>query len=76
MTLDEILTLAPVVPVLVVDDIEHAVPLGRALVAGGLPVLEITLRTPVAMACIQRMAHEIEGAIVGAARALAQMERL
>jgi 2-dehydro-3-deoxyphosphogluconate aldolase/(4S)-4-hydroxy-2-oxoglutarate aldolase len=66
MTLDEILTLAPVVPVLVVDDIEHAVPLGRALVAGGLPVLEITLRTPVAMACIQRMAHEIEGAIVGA----------
>jgi len=66
MTLDEILTLAPVVPVLVVDDIEHAVPLGRALVAGGLPVLEITLRTPVAMACIERMAGEIEGAVVGA----------
>jgi len=64
MTLDEILTLAPVVPVLVVDDIEHAVPLGRALVAGGLPVLEITLRTPVAMACIERMAGEIEGAVV------------
>ena len=66
MTLDEILTLAPVIPVLVVDDVEHAVPLGRALVAGGLPVLEITLRTPVAMACIERMAGEIEGAIVGA----------
>jgi 2-dehydro-3-deoxyphosphogluconate aldolase/(4S)-4-hydroxy-2-oxoglutarate aldolase len=66
MTLDEILTLAPVIPVLVIDEVEHAVPLGRALVAGGLPVLEITLRTPVAMACLQRMAHEIEGAVVGA----------
>jgi 2-dehydro-3-deoxyphosphogluconate aldolase/(4S)-4-hydroxy-2-oxoglutarate aldolase len=66
MTLDEILTLAPVVPVLVVEDIAHAVPLGRALVAGGLPVLEITLRTPVAMTCIERMAGEIEGAVVGA----------
>jgi len=66
MTLDEILTLAPVIPVLVVDDVAHAVPLGRALVAGGLPVLEVTLRTPVAMACIERMAHEIKGAVVGA----------
>ncbi len=66
MRLDEILTLAPVVPVLVVEDIDHAVPLGRALVAGGLPVLEITLRTPVAMVCIERMAKEIEGAVVGA----------
>src|SRR5436305_736602 len=70
MTLDEILTLAPVIPVMVVDDIEHAVPLGRALVAGGLPVLEITLRTPVAMTCIERMAGEIEGAVVGAGTVL------
>lgn len=65
-TLDEILALAPVIPVLIVEDVAHAVPLGRALVAGGLPVLEITLRTPVAMACIERMAGEIEGAVVGA----------
>jgi len=65
MTLDEILTLAPVVPVLVVDDIEHAVPLGRALVAGGLSVLEITLRTPVALECARRMIGEVEGAVVG-----------
>ncbi|MFL5298388.1 MAG: bifunctional 4-hydroxy-2-oxoglutarate aldolase/2-dehydro-3-deoxy-phosphogluconate aldolase [Phenylobacterium sp.] len=70
MTLDQILERAPVIPVLVVDDIEHAVPLGRALVAGGLSVLEITLRTPVAMACVERMAGEIEGAIVGAGTVL------
>ncbi|THD72546.1 bifunctional 4-hydroxy-2-oxoglutarate aldolase/2-dehydro-3-deoxy-phosphogluconate aldolase [Phenylobacterium sp.] len=66
MTLDEILGLSPVIPVLIIDDIEDAVPLGRALVAGGLPVLEITLRTPVALDCIERMAGEIEGAVVGA----------
>jgi 2-dehydro-3-deoxyphosphogluconate aldolase/(4S)-4-hydroxy-2-oxoglutarate aldolase len=70
MTIDEIAALAPVIPVLVIDDIAHAVPLGRALVAGGLPVLEITLRTPVAMQCIERMAGEIEGAVVGAGTVL------
>jgi 2-dehydro-3-deoxyphosphogluconate aldolase/(4S)-4-hydroxy-2-oxoglutarate aldolase len=66
MTLDEILVQAPVIPVLIIDEVEHAAPLGRALVAGGLTVLEITLRTPVAMACIERMIGEVEGAIVGA----------
>ena len=70
MTLDEILGLAPVVPVLIIDDIAHAVPLGRALVAGGLSALEITLRTPVALQCIERMAGEIEGAVVGAGTVL------
>jgi 2-dehydro-3-deoxyphosphogluconate aldolase/(4S)-4-hydroxy-2-oxoglutarate aldolase len=65
VTLDEIMGLAPVIPVLIIEELEHAVPLGRALVAGGLPVLEITLRTPVAMACIERMKGEIEGAVVG-----------
>jgi len=70
MTIDEIAALAPVIPVLVIDDIAHAVPLGRALVAGGLPVLEITLRTPVALQCIERMAAEIEGAVVGAGTVL------
>lgn len=76
MTLEKILGLAPVVPVLVIDDISQAVPLGRALVAGGLPVLEITLRTPVALQCIERMAGEIEGAVVGAGTVLTPAMRL
>lgn len=66
MTLEEILKSAPVIPVLVIDEVEHAAPLGRALVAGGLPVLEVTFRTPVASECIRRMIGEVEGAIVGA----------
>jgi 2-dehydro-3-deoxyphosphogluconate aldolase/(4S)-4-hydroxy-2-oxoglutarate aldolase len=70
MTLDDILSRAPVVPVLVIDEIAYAVPLGRALVAGGLTVLEVTLRTPVAIQCIERMAHEVEGAVVGAGTVL------
>lgn len=70
MKLEEILTAAPVIPVLVIDDVAHAVPLGRALVAGGLRVLEVTFRTPVAAACIEAMAAEVEGAIVGAGTVL------
>jgi 2-dehydro-3-deoxyphosphogluconate aldolase/(4S)-4-hydroxy-2-oxoglutarate aldolase len=70
MTLEDILGRSPVIPVLVVDEVADAVPLGRALVAGGLPVLEITLRTPVAMQCLERMAGEIEGAVVGAGTVL------
>ena len=70
MTIDDIMQRAPVIPVLVIEDISHAVPLGRALLAGGLPVLEITLRTSVAMQCIERMAGEIEGAVVGAGTVL------
>lgn len=66
MTIDEIMRLAPVIPVLVIEDEAQAVPLGRALVAGGLPVLEVTLRTAAAMACIRRMAREVEGSVVGA----------
>lgn len=65
MSLDDILTRAPVVPVLIIEDLAHAVPLGRALVAGGLSALEITLRTPVALACVEKMAAEVEGAVVG-----------
>lgn len=57
--------LAPVIPVIVVDQIEHAAPLAKALVAGGLPVLEVTLRTPVALDAIRRMT-DVPGAIVGA----------
>ena len=64
-TIADIMTTAPVIPVIVVDDLDHAVPLARALVAGGLPVLEVTLRTPVALDAIRAM-KSVEGAIVGA----------
>lgn len=75
MTIDEIMGLAPVVPVLVIDDVEKAVPLGRALVAGGLRALEVTLRTPAAMDCIRAMAAEVEGGVVGAGTVLSARMR-
>ncbi|MBB3181567.1 bifunctional 4-hydroxy-2-oxoglutarate aldolase/2-dehydro-3-deoxy-phosphogluconate aldolase [Variovorax sp. Sphag1AA] len=55
----------PVIPVIVIDQIEDAVPLARALVAGGIRVLEVTLRTPVALKAIEAIANEVEGAIPG-----------
>jgi 2-dehydro-3-deoxyphosphogluconate aldolase/(4S)-4-hydroxy-2-oxoglutarate aldolase len=61
-----VLDLAPVVPVVVVDDLADAVPLARALVAGGLPAIEVTLRTPVALDAIRAIAGEVQGAVVGA----------
>ena len=61
----EICRLAPVVPVLVIDDLAHAKRLAQALVAGGLPALEVTLRTPVALEAIRMMA-EVPGGVVGA----------
>lgn len=61
----ELCMMAPVIPVLVVDDAAHAVPLARALVAGGLPVLEVTLRTAAALDVIREMAT-VTGGIVGA----------
>ena len=61
----EICRLAPVVPVLVIDDITLARPLAEALVAGGLPALEVTLRTPAALDAIRAMA-EVPGGVVGA----------
>lgn len=66
MTLEDILGLAPVVPVLIIEDAQDAVPLARALVAGGLRALEVTLRTPAAHEAIRRIAGEVEGAVVGA----------
>jgi 2-dehydro-3-deoxyphosphogluconate aldolase / (4S)-4-hydroxy-2-oxoglutarate aldolase len=57
---------APVIPVIVLNDIAHAVPLARALVAGGIRMLEVTLRTPVALQCIEHIAKEVPEAIVGA----------
>ncbi len=56
----------PVIPVIKIDDVTKAVPLARALAKGGLPAIEITLRTPVALEAIRRVAAEVEEAIVGA----------
>lgn len=67
--IDDILHQAPVVPVLAVADVDDAIPLAETLVAAGLPVLEITLRTPVALEVIRRM-RTVPGAIVGAGTVL------
>lgn len=64
-TIDELMRIAPVIPVIVIDDVAHAVPLAEALVAGGLRVLEVTLRTPAALPAITAM-KAVPGAIVGA----------
>ncbi|WP_221796502.1 bifunctional 4-hydroxy-2-oxoglutarate aldolase/2-dehydro-3-deoxy-phosphogluconate aldolase [Oceanobacter mangrovi] len=64
--IDELVALAPVVPVIKIERLEDAVPLARALVAGGLPVLEITLRTAVALDAIKHIVAEVEGARIGA----------
>jgi 2-dehydro-3-deoxyphosphogluconate aldolase / (4S)-4-hydroxy-2-oxoglutarate aldolase len=66
MTPLELMRLGPVIPVIVIDRLEDAVPMCRALVAGGVRVLELTLRTPVALAAIERVCAEVEGAVVGA----------
>jgi 2-dehydro-3-deoxyphosphogluconate aldolase / (4S)-4-hydroxy-2-oxoglutarate aldolase len=57
---------APVIPVIVLNDVNHAVPMARALVAGGIRMLEVTLRTPVALECMERIAKEVPEAVVGA----------
>ena len=62
----EVFAQGPVVPVMVIKDLAHAVPLARALVAGGIMVLEITLRTPVAVAAIREIARAVPEAVVGA----------
>lgn len=68
--LEAALKLAPVVPVMVIENLKDAVPLARALVKGGLPVLEITLRTEAALECIKAIVAEVEGAIVGSGTVL------
>jgi len=62
----ELAALGPVIPVIVLQRVEHAVPMARALVEGGVRVLEVTLRTPVALACMQAIARDVPEAIVGA----------
>jgi len=65
MKIEDILRQSPVVPVIVVDRLEQAVPLAEALVAGGLPVLEVTLRSEIAMQAVRDIARAVGGAIVG-----------
>jgi 2-dehydro-3-deoxyphosphogluconate aldolase/(4S)-4-hydroxy-2-oxoglutarate aldolase len=66
LTVEEVVGLAPVIPVVVIDDVADAVPVAEALVRGGLPAIEVTLRTGAALAAIERIAAEVEGAVVGA----------
>ena len=73
MTIADIMQTAPVIPVIVVDEVEQAEPLAQALVAGGLRVLEVTLRTPAALEAI-RIMRGVEGAIVGAGTVTNQRE--
>jgi 2-dehydro-3-deoxyphosphogluconate aldolase / (4S)-4-hydroxy-2-oxoglutarate aldolase len=67
--IDAIMRRAPVIPVLVIDDAAQAIPIAQALVAGGLPALEVTLRTPCALEVIAEM-RQVPGAIVGAGTVL------
>lgn len=68
-SIEAIMRTSPVIPVLVVEEVSHAKPMAEALVAGGLRVLEITLRTPCALEALQEM-KQVEGAIVGAGTVL------
>ena len=65
MKLIELMRLGPVIPVIVIEDADHAVPLARALVAGGVRVLEVTLRTPAGLPAIRAIAREVPQASVG-----------
>ena len=62
----DLLELSPVMPVVVLDDVEHAVPVAQALLRGGIRVIEVTLRTPAALASIERIAASVPDSVVGA----------
>lgn len=66
LTSRQVMQDAPVIPVIVLHDVAHAVPMARALLAGGIRMLEITLRTPQALACMEAIARDVPDAIVGA----------
>ncbi len=74
MNIRDILALTPVIPVLTITELDHAVPLARALLAGGLSVLEITLRTPVAFAAIDAVRKAVPDAVIGAGTLSRAME--
>jgi 2-dehydro-3-deoxyphosphogluconate aldolase / (4S)-4-hydroxy-2-oxoglutarate aldolase len=65
MKIEEIVSLAPVIPILTITELEHAAPVARALFAGGLRVLEVALRTPVALAAIEAIRKSVPAAIIG-----------
>lgn len=67
--IEKFMRMAPVIPVLVIEDVSHAAPIAEALVKGGLPVLEVTLRTQAALDVIREM-KQVEGAVVGAGTVL------
>lgn len=67
---EALMRLAPVIPVVIIDDAKAAVPMARALVAGGIPTIEVTLRTSAALEAIRAIAAEVEGAVVGCGTAL------
>jgi 2-dehydro-3-deoxyphosphogluconate aldolase/(4S)-4-hydroxy-2-oxoglutarate aldolase len=74
MGIDEILRLAPVMPVITIDDPAKAVPLARALAAGGLKAIEITLRTPAALEAIAAIAREVPQCVPGAGTVLTERD--
>lgn len=76
MNCEQVMRLAPVIPVIRIDRLADAVPMARALVNGGLKALEVTLRTPVALEAMALIAHEVPDAVVGAGtvRTPAQLE--
>ena len=74
MKMDAICALSPVIPVITIDNIDHAVPLAKALCDGGLHVLEITLRTPIALDAIHIMAQSVPDAIIGAGTVLSPID--
>ena len=71
---EAIMRLAPVIPVVVIHDLKAAVPMARALVAGGIAAIEVTLRTPVALEAIRMIAAEVEGATVGVGTVLGAID--
>jgi 2-dehydro-3-deoxyphosphogluconate aldolase/(4S)-4-hydroxy-2-oxoglutarate aldolase len=66
LTARQVMLDAPVIPVIVLHEVAHAVPMARALLAGGIRMLEVTLRTPKALACMEAIARDVPEAIVGA----------
>jgi 2-dehydro-3-deoxyphosphogluconate aldolase/(4S)-4-hydroxy-2-oxoglutarate aldolase len=73
---EALMRMAPVIPVVVIDDAKAAVPMARALVAGGIRTIEVTLRTPAALDAIRAIAAEVEGAVVGCGTALSARDLL
>ncbi|MBI3899241.1 MAG: bifunctional 4-hydroxy-2-oxoglutarate aldolase/2-dehydro-3-deoxy-phosphogluconate aldolase [Gammaproteobacteria bacterium] len=65
MSMIQLMRIAPVIPVIVIDDVKHAVPMAQALVDGGIRVLEITLRTPAALAAVRAIARGVKDVAVG-----------